>query len=404
MRALFCNELGEGRGHLSPYVSLLEALGARGWEVGAAVRATGEAVGLFAGGPVALMQAPVCVARFDGLPREQIDFNEILLGSGYGHEDTFRGMYAAWKALLRLHAPDLVIASFAPTAALAARALGIPAVRIGTGWDCPPAVDPQPLFRAWEAGIERRREASARAVLATVNAALRAEGDTPVGSLSELHGAPTLLCTYEELDPFRDVRGGGDYLGVLPAPANARQGGEAPDCDIFVYGRVTPVTDLLVDALRKLPAKSAAWFADMSEAERAVRTGGNLRMLSSPANVAVLLPRVRVVVGYAGHGLTAEALRAGVPMLLTPVHQEQYVTAKRVAEAGAGLLVDPWDAKPKFARALERLLDEPAFAERARAFGARLAARSPEAGLERAVERCASLARVAAPRLRSVVG
>lgn len=403
MRALFCNELGEGRGHISPYLALLESLAARGWDVAAAVRATGEAVGLFSGGPIRMFQAPVCVARFDGLPRDQIDYNEILLPAGYGHPETLRGQLSAWKSLLEATAPDLVIASTAPTALLAARTLGIPALRVGTGWDCPPEADPLPLFRPWEAGIERRRETSSRLLLSTVNAALAAGGNAPLASCAQLHAAPTLLCTYPELDPYRESRREADYLGLLPSSGTGREPGAAPDCDIFVYGRVTPVTDLLVDALRKSPVRSVAWFADLSETERARRTGGNLTMLSAPADIPGVLARVRLVVGYASHGLTAEALRAGRPMLLMPVHQEQLLTARRVTEAGAALMVDPWDARPKFSRALARLLEERGFAERAAAFGRRLAEWSPQAGLERALERCASAARVTAPRLRSVV-
>ncbi len=50
-----------------------------------------------------------------------------------------------------------------------------------------------------------------------------------------------------------------------------------------------------------------------------------------------LLPRAAVLVQHGGIGTTAEALRAGVPQLVTPFGYDQYDNARRITEMGAGL-------------------------------------------------------------------
>ncbi len=402
MRVLFANEMGEGHGHMAPCSSLLESLAGDGWEIAAAVRDTAAGTSHFAECRASILQSPVCVAQFEGLPQEEIDYHEVLFKFGYAHVPTLTGMLAAWHSLLLLVKPDFVLANTAPGAQLVARSLRIPVLRLGTGWNCPPDLDPMPLIRGWNAEIEGRRDASQRLALATANASLQACGLAPLSAVTELHAFPTLLCTYPELDPYAAVRKEVTYVGLLPQGRRTRSTGATPDCDVFAYTRVTRHTDLLLDDLRRLPVKSAAWIADLGESDRLARTGGNLRLLEGPADLDAVLARARVVVGYASHGLTAAALLAGKPLLMMPMHHEQYLTAKRVEDAGAGLVVLPWEERPKLARLLRRLLEEPAFAANARALGGHLGVHSPDAALRRARELCTTIAPGHEPRLRSV--
>jgi len=81
---------------------------------------------------------------------------------------------------------------------------------------------------------------------------------------------------------------------------------------------------------------------------------------------AALFPRAAAVVHQGGIGTTAQALRAGRPMLVVPYSHDQPDNARRVAELGVGLRlpVDRYTAEAA-TPLLARLLAEPAFRQRA---------------------------------------
>jgi MGT family glycosyltransferase len=92
------------------------------------------------------------------------------------------------------------------------------------------------------------------------------------------------------------------------------------------------------------------------------------------------LPYCRAVVCHAGGGTLLGALAAGAPMLLLPQSADQFFNASRASAARTAIALMPEDAGADAIRtSVARLLDEPAFAERARAVRLEMAAMpSPE--------------------------
>jgi sterol 3beta-glucosyltransferase len=87
------------------------------------------------------------------------------------------------------------------------------------------------------------------------------------------------------------------------------------------------------------------------------------------ASVARALPRCRVAVVSGALGGVAAALRAGVPMVVHPQLFDQIWHGRRVQDLGLGLHVRKTTA---VAAAVKELVDDPSYAERARAFAERL--------------------------------
>ncbi|HEY2428993.1 MAG TPA: glycosyltransferase [Acidimicrobiales bacterium] len=107
-----------------------------------------------------------------------------------------------------------------------------------------------------------------------------------------------------------------------------------------------------------------------------------------------LLPRCAALVTTGGAGTVMAALQAGVPQLIVPTHWDKPDNARRVVEAGAGLSLTPRQCTPAALRgAVDRLLHEPRFRDRARELAGELAA---EPGPSRAAELLESLALSAA--------
>jgi UDP:flavonoid glycosyltransferase YjiC (YdhE family) len=94
---------------------------------------------------------------------------------------------------------------------------------------------------------------------------------------------------------------------------------------------------------------------------------------------------------HSGANSVYALVTAGRPVLLLPLHLEQMMTAKRVLELGAGLVVDYEQPPPDFAGLLQRLLEEPAFAEAARVVASRHAGDDPAARVVRIADRLEEL-------------
>lgn len=85
-----------------------------------------------------------------------------------------------------------------------------------------------------------------------------------------------------------------------------------------------------------------------------------------------LLADASVVVCGGGHGMLAKTLLAGVPAVTVPGGGDQWELANRAARQGSALLVRPLTADALRA-AVQRVLDEPSFAESARRAAASVA-------------------------------
>ncbi len=101
-----------------------------------------------------------------------------------------------------------------------------------------------------------------------------------------------------------------------------------------------------------------------------------------PANARVerwwpqadVMPAASAMIGHGGFGTTMLALAAGVPQVVVPLFAgDQHVHAAQVASVGAGLLTSAPELATELPAALDRILNEPGFADQARAIAAEIA-------------------------------
>jgi UDP:flavonoid glycosyltransferase YjiC (YdhE family) len=99
-----------------------------------------------------------------------------------------------------------------------------------------------------------------------------------------------------------------------------------------------------------------------------------------------LMPRVDVFVSNGGYGGLHYALRYGVPMVVAGDTEDKAETTRRVEWSGTGVNLGvghPDEAS--IARAVDDVLGDPTYQERARALGAQIAAAPGAQGVERIV-------------------
>jgi UDP:flavonoid glycosyltransferase YjiC (YdhE family) len=388
-------ELGAGYGHLGRLLPVATALARRGHRPIFIVRDLFRAQTVLGGRGFTILQAPVWLGPTpDDLDRVP-SFAGTLVQQGYHSGLALSGLLSAWRRMFAWLQPDLVLIDHAPTAALAARSLGLTSALIGVGYGSPPRTTPLPVFDTRLNVAADRLLAVEENILKVVNAALESLGASPLGKLAELFDmAEDFLCSFVELDHFgpRDRHYWGPLETAFGKARPAWPAGEGPRAFAFLDAGYAGFTALAA-ALQALGLPTLAYVRDLPAARTAKLANASLDFTAQPVDLAWALGQCDLAISAASHGATVAALLAGRPLLLLPHQGEQAMIARRVVALGAGLAIDV-AAEPQadFTAAIRRLVDEPAFAARARQFAADHAGFDATAAAEAVAARCAELA------------
>ncbi|MEV6815760.1 nucleotide disphospho-sugar-binding domain-containing protein [Micromonospora sp. NPDC051296] len=193
--------------------------------------------------------------------------------------------------------------------------------------------------------------------------------------------ALNLIVTLRELELAESVPANAVFTGpVWPpgAPTPAPHDADEPHIlislsSVYYVGQSTVLTSLL-RAVADLPVRVTLTTGH----------GVDPRQLQAPANVEVhrflphsqILPRVRMVVGHAGHATTMQALAHDLPMVLIPMSSlaDQPLVAKAVARAGAATVVNRSASPTVLRAAIEHMLGDGPHRTAAATIGRRLRA------------------------------
>ncbi|QJR12150.1 hypothetical protein DSM104443_03235 [Usitatibacter rugosus] len=391
-------EYGASFGHAAAVARLGDALRQRGHTVSLMLRELRPLQALPETRALTVFQAPAWTADAPNFtPRS---FAEVMVGAGYRDPVTFSGILSAWHVLFAGWKPDLVIGDYAPTALIAARALGIRRATYGNGFFTPPAGRPMPPFRTDLPAQEQDIANSEAFVLGIVNGALERLGAAPLEYLAQQFEVDEhFLCTFPELDHYFP-RSRVGYWGPRMSIDRGRltDWPEGRGKRVLVYLPATqPSLDDLFRQLRARGAEVVAYIPRLDAARRAAFASPHIRMSEGPVRLDRLLARCDLMVSLGGdiaHG----TLAFGIPQLLFPQQFEQHITALRMETLGAALAVrgpgvEIAQQAGSVAEPLERVLQQPGFTLAARAFRARYPAWSPQEQLRRVVARTEELVR-----------
>ena len=368
-RVLIAWELGEAFGHLARCLRLAEGLVARGHQVTLALKEVRLPTGQQLVPGISVLAAPR-TPQTGPVDRSPINYADVLRVSGFSDAQDVAARLNAWRGILNLTRPDVLIADHAPTALLAARIADIAYLSVGNGFAIPPDVSPWPSIRPWEA-IPDRALSTAETLLDRVfDAALKALGYPKTARVRELFGAEDVLDTFVELDHY-GVRTAGHYVGPIVSVRQAmrvewqsREGSR-----VLAYLRPSvPGFSAILQAFARLDAEVLCVAPGMKPdvAERVATR--RLRIALTPVDLAPLLERADLAVGYGNSGFSTQALLAGVPLAMRPRYVEQALLARRVEALGAGKLLAGQIDAGGVTSALQDLLGNPTYRNAAGAF------------------------------------
>ena len=389
-RILLAWELGGNLGHVGGFIPLAQELRRRGHEPILVLRDLSRVASLAQNAGLPLLQAPVWQGA--GKAEQPLNYAEILLGFGFMDADGLSSMVNAWRNLIVLASPQLLIFDHAPTALLASRGLPVSRALFGTGFYSPPRTSPFPPMRRWrQHSLQQLMESEAQ-VLAAANVALARIGVTPLSRLTDLFEIDEdFLCTFRELDHYPQRDGNARYWGTRYAYGSGRDPMWPPGAGKRVFAYLDKDYGDLAQVLQALAASSARVlvYSPGISPQLALRyQSANMAFLADSVDFEKLCGKCDVGVCHAGHGTTSALLLAGIPLLLLPGQLEQYLLALNVQDMGAGLLVNPEEQNKDYALPLGRLLMEPGFGQSAKNFAAKYAHESQQERVNKIVDRC----------------
>ncbi|WP_434051160.1 MAG: hypothetical protein RDA78_17815 [Roseibium sp.] len=346
-RILMCWEVGANYGHAAKISQLLPWL-PQDWEIIAAVRDPVSFRTLITDPRVKVTAAPfapdIKVSKKEAVG---LSYPDVLRFIGWHDAGVLTAYLECWEVLIRELRTDILVTQAAPTALLAARALGIPRVVIGGGYDLPPRATPMPHFLHWEP-CDRdellRREAL---IVSNASAALSRRGHAELNNFRDILDADRyLLVTVPELEHYGDRAAiepdHTPYLGPIAGIPFGNDASWRADADyrIFAYLRPdNPRFETAIRALASLPATTdtilAAPAAPAALPERLKNT--TLRLFTGPVNVEPLLSRCDLGISHASSNIATNFALHGVPQIGLPNHTEQTMMAHAFSSSNLGL-------------------------------------------------------------------
>lgn len=369
-RILFTWELGGGMGHVAPYLPLIEGLRQQGHTVAFALRNLKFAESVLGSRDIPYFQAPVMLGKTLPEINPPHTFAQILNNVGYVNIDMLTGLARAWRQLFESYKPDVILYDHSPTALLASRGLPCKKVVFGTGFFIPPDVEQIPVLRNNPKPDPKALLLDEVRILGNINKVLQRLASPAIERIPQLYEADEqVLMTFREIDHFK-IRQEQDinYWGI--SRPNSGVDPVWPDAEgkrIYAYLKPFKSISNLLQNLKELGMPTLIYAPEVNKNLIAKFSSPMIRFAEKPFDLNKVATSCDIAITNANHATVVSLLLAGIPQLLLPIHLEQSIVAHNVEQLGAGLaaqLLRPEGITKK----LKALLDEPRYAEAARAF------------------------------------
>lgn len=385
-------ELGSDYGHIGRFLPIALALRERGHDPVMILRDISRADEML--GPYGLdyLQAPLWLPPVLGLP-PPLNFTESLFLFGFLSPKGLLSVARAWRSLLKMLQPDVLVFDHAPTALLASRGLSIPRLITGNSFAVPPRVSPLPRYRWWEKKGDLARETdSERRLLVSANATLQALNAPSMTSVSDLYESEaTLITATAELDVY-GPRSPENYVGAI----NSLEHGISPRWPMNkpkkVFAYLKPGYggfESVLAALARLDASVIVFAPGVAPAIARKFESATLAFSSEPLKMSLAREECDLGVCHAG-GTVDVLLGVGKPVVLFPMQMEQTMTSRRVEATGCGGWLEQGKSVAEIERMLRKVLFSEEYAANSVAYAGRNRAQQQENSVERmtcAIER-----------------
>jgi UDP:flavonoid glycosyltransferase YjiC (YdhE family) len=368
-RVLLTYEFGAGLGHLSPLIGVARKLSPEHRlvfclpEPEMAEREVRQAFG-----DRAEIRRIERWKDVPGGPSASHTLADLFWTGGFGDPDQVRARIQGWREIYGEVGPDLILADFAPGARLAAA--GRPFVEVGYAFTVPPGGRSLPPMHPGQKNPPLQSRAREFELLANVRQALAFFGEPGIEHFADLfRGDDTFVCGLPAFDMYAAWREDPYLPPIMQKVAVGPPPAERPGPDVFAYLHANHPRLRELTAALTLTGRRVGLYVSGAPAERiASLCGRNVGVLVRPADLADMLPKVRLSIHHGGLGSAHAGLAAGTVQLMFATRLERRINARAVEQLGGGRrgAPEPTGDPQRLAELITSLLDDTAFQERAR--------------------------------------
>ncbi|QXQ06853.1 hypothetical protein KX816_01955 [Sphingosinicellaceae bacterium] len=344
-------ELGRAFGHVAHVAPLARGLARRGIATAFAARDLLTASSLSDRPFARILQAPIHQRSVPRTPT--LTYARAIADGGMADVDTATVLVAAWLQLIDGVRPDALSAEFAPASLLAAHVAGLPAVRVGTAWACPPASEPLPSLMPWLPDDPAARTAAGAGADDVVRTICRRFGAPLLDGLPALLAkSPRFLETWPEMDHYGAASGATYYGAMTGLAATARPAwpdASGPRTFVYIPGDHAGAVPLAT-ALAAL-GWPTLWHGPTPPPDLA----SNIAYTAAPVDTAHILGEAALFAGRGGHATGCEAIRQACPQLVIPDTLETALLGWRLERQDLAKLLGERPAAANVQAALEAL-------------------------------------------------
>jgi hypothetical protein len=354
-------ELGAGLGHVTRLRKIGRALAERGHHPIFAVRNLVESWSVLKDDGFTVVQAPMPNAspRSVKSPWRAAGLADIFIMQGMDRPGDIYPVVMAWQHLFDLYKPALAISDYSPMMCLAAYG-SIPMVVIGDGFTVPPNHLPEiPKIRP---SVDET--APQEDVVAAMAQVQQRRGRPAPESFSRLFECEsTWVCTFPELDPYRNHREN-QAVGPFDAPPTPLP--MPKENRFFAYlGTDYKKFKIASQGISEIGIPGEVYIRRAAPGTVKVFTDNGIQVHDRPVSMVDTLRNCSVIVHQGGIGTTEVSMAIGRPQVVLTTHLEQNLNGGAVERQGVGVRVTG-DYEPGAIReAVHKVLDEPSFAKRA---------------------------------------
>jgi UDP:flavonoid glycosyltransferase YjiC (YdhE family) len=374
MHILFTWEQGLGYGHLGHLYPIARLMKAAGHQVTLAVRHM-ENVWAVRDMPFERVY-PAPNVRSASLQQDTRTFSDVIRPGGFANSQMLSACTRGWFQLLETLQPDAMVCDHAYNALFGARARGLPAARLGTGFTVPNAKEALPPLRVWAPHSQAQCAAADAALLQVLQETSEQLHLPPVSALSDVLGyGHEFVASWPELDHL-----GAQKDRYYYGPAEGLHGQNAPDWPtaapglpkVFMYlPGDHPHEKTVLDALSQL-----GWPTIMHSRKAPQALAPTQYFSAEPVNMDTVLGQADLCISHGSHATSADALRAGCLHVLLPNSFERLILATQLVRQGlAAVPTGNTQDAAALASKLEEIVGAPP--ANAAALGARYKAYNP---------------------------
>lgn len=363
-RILCAWELGSDLGHLSHLRLPIEMALQLGHEVVLAARHLARVKEVLGDMPITYLQAPFKQYPMAADQSAFPSYTHLLARQCFQGVDELEAYLRAWTALFHLVQPDMVLYEHSPTALIASRACRFKKVLVGNGFAIPPVSGAPfaPFITTPRTDDIRAALCADDAVLLQViNLALSRLDIGGFAAVQDIYGQADeqWLMTLPALDHFGS-RPEQRYLGVEAPRARAAPvwpTGSGPK--VFGYLHAIPSLEKLLQDLLAANVCALLHVRNLPPSLKAAYTSENLHFIDHLVDLSLVAQQTAWVINHGNHNTVASFLRAGIPQLVIPMHQEHLFAGLRLAEQAC--VVVAYQDQPGFLNEIKALNSDPKF-------------------------------------------